>query len=212
MKFSIVSVLALAASATATPIVGGLLGGVGDALKGAVTEVGGTPQSSGDIATLLEGTLSSVKERTGAMNATVAQVQSKDMSADAADDELLGQIQGLQLDLSQLVNSLTTAAGIPVAEGDVDRVLGLINALLNEVLATVNSLVTVLGLRAQLTSLLTSVFSLLANILTLLVGLLGGLLPALVGGLTPLLAGLGNGLLAPLLTPIVALVAAISGP
>ncbi|KAG9256763.1 uncharacterized protein F5Z01DRAFT_697570 [Emericellopsis atlantica] len=212
MKFSIVSVLALAASATATPILGGLVGGVGDALKGAVSKVGGAPQSSDDIATLLEGTLASVKERTGAMNATVAQVQSKDITADAADDQLLGQIQGLKLDLSQLVNSLTTAAGIPVPKGDVDRVLTLVNALLNEVLATVNTLVTVLGLRVQLTSLLHSVFSLLANILTLLIGLLGGLLPALVGGLTPLLAGLGNGLLAPLLTPIVALVAAISGP
>jgi hypothetical protein len=128
-----------------------------------------------------------------------------------ADSKVVDLVEGIQLDITEIVTSLTGAAGIPVAGADVDRVLVLVQTLVDLLLTTVNTIVTVLGLRPQLVSLLHSVFTLVANVLTLLIGLLGGLLPGLVAGLSPLLAGLGNGVLAPVLTPVVALVAGIAG-
>lgn len=142
---------------------------------------------------------------------TMSKVQSGEMEKAEGDAQVVDLIEGINLDLTEIVTSLTGQAGIPVSATDVDRVLVLVDILVKELLVTVNTIVTVLGLRPQLISLLHSVFTLVANILTILIGLLGGLLPGLVGGLSPLLAGLGNGVLAPILTPVVALVAGIAG-
>lgn len=140
----------------------------------------------------------------------LAKVDAGEMEKPEADAQVIDLVEGIQLDITEIVTSLTGAVGITVLDGDVDRVLALVEILVKELTGTVNVIVKVLGLRPQLTSLLHSVFTLVANVLTLLVGLLGGLLPGLVATLAPILAGLG-GVLAPVLTPVVALVGGIAG-
>ena len=139
-------------------------------------------------------------------------VKAGDITQEEGEARALPEVENIQFQLTQVVTSLTSAAGLTVRDGDVDRVLGLVVTLLQVVLTTVDGLLTVLGIKPQLNLLLASVFSLLTGLLTALIGLLSGLLPGLVAALSPLLAGLGNGLLAPLLTPIVGLVAGIAPP
>ena len=64
---SIFSVATLAVSALATPILNGVVGKVTGAVSDVVGQVG-EPQKSGDLVTLLEGTVKGVKEHTGAMS------------------------------------------------------------------------------------------------------------------------------------------------
>lgn len=164
-----------------------------------------------DIVTLLSGGVDNVRGKTGSIDDILAQFEAGDIDQSEADSQVISLVEGIQIDITEIVTSLTGAAGIPVADGDVDRVLVLVQTLLDLLLTNVNAIVTVLGLRPQLVSLLHSVFTLVANVLTLLIGLLAGLLPGLIAGLSPLLAGLGNGVLAPILTPVVALVAGLAG-
>ncbi|KAJ3575521.1 hypothetical protein NPX13_g4005 [Xylaria arbuscula] len=168
--------------------------------------------NSGDVVEALEGLFSGIQTKTGALNSTVAGFQNGKLTKQEAQTAAIGDVEDIHLKLSEIVTDLTGAAGLVVAEGDVDKVLNLVVVLLAEVLATVKTLVTILGITPQLTVALKAVFGIVANLLVVLIGLLAGLLPGLVAALSPLLAALGNGLLAPLLTPIVALLAALAGP
>ncbi|KAI1357687.1 hypothetical protein F5Y08DRAFT_323684 [Xylaria arbuscula] len=168
--------------------------------------------NSGDVVEALEGLFSGIQTKTGALNSTVAGFQNGKLTKQEAQTAAIGDVEDIHFKLSEIVTDLTGAAGLVVAEGDVDKVLNLVVVLLAEVLATVKTLVTILGISPQLTVALKAVFGIVANLLVVLIGLLAGLLPGLVAALSPLLAALGNGLLAPLLTPIVALLAALAGP
>ena len=64
---SIFSVATLAVSALASPILDGVLGKVTDVVSDVVGQVG-EPQKSGDLVTLLGGTVKGVKEHTAAMS------------------------------------------------------------------------------------------------------------------------------------------------
>lgn len=64
---SILSIATLAISALASPILDGVVGKVSGAVSDVVGQVG-EPQKSGDLVTLLEGTVKGVKEHTGAMS------------------------------------------------------------------------------------------------------------------------------------------------
>ncbi|CAI6098634.1 hypothetical protein V2G26_001296 [Clonostachys chloroleuca] len=203
MKFSsIFSIATLAVSALAAPFV--------EADTKAVRA--SAPASVDDIVTLFSGSSESITSKTTQIDTILKQVQSGETPQSEANPQVLDLVQGINLDLSAIVNSLTTSAGIPVQEGDVDRLLTVVNALLTVVLANVRAIVTVLGLQPQLVSILRSVVILVSNIVTLLTGLVAGLLPGLIAALSPLLAGLGNGVLAPILTPLAALLAGLAGP
>ncbi|VUC36486.1 unnamed protein product [Clonostachys rosea] len=203
MKFSsIFSIATLAVSALAAPFV-----------EPDVKAIrANAPASVDDVVTLFEGSSESITTKTTEITAILNKVQSGETPQSEASPQVLDLVQGINLDLSAIVNSLTTSAGIPVQEGDVDRLLTVVNALLTVVLTNVRAIVTVLGLQPQLVSILRSVVILLSNIVSLLTGLVAGLLPGLIAALSPLLAGLGNGVLAPILTPLAALLAGLAGP
>jgi len=183
-------------------------------LDGAVSNVGEVKEkitSSEGVITLVSGVVDKVKGQSDLIEVVLSKFKAGEIEKADADAQVIDLVEGIQIDITEIVTSLTASVGIPVADGDVDRVLVLVEVLVKQLTTTVKSIVTILGLRPQLTSLLHSVFTLVANVLTLLIGLLTGLLPGLVAGLAPLLAGLGNGVLAPILTPVVALVAGIAG-
>lgn len=64
---SILSIATLAVSAFASPILDGVVGKVSGAVSNIVEQVG-EPQKSGDLVTLLEGTVKGIQEHTGAMS------------------------------------------------------------------------------------------------------------------------------------------------
>lgn len=133
------------------------------------------------------------------------------MEEEDATKDITSQLEGIETVLTEVVSSLTGAAGIKVEAGQLDRVLALVNILLRELLATVNYVVTTLSLGDALSSLLKVVFGLVAKILVLLIGLLAGLLPGLLAILTPILEGVGKGLLTPLLKPVTSLLTGLGG-
>jgi len=193
--------------------------GVGQIVDDATSGAGGASglkareiTSAGGVINLLKGLKSNVITHTGLINETLSKVQGGKLTKAQGIAQVSKQVSAIHFKLTDIVTELTDAASLTVQPGQVDTVLTLVVAVLSEVLATVKSIVLITGLTPQLTSLLHSVFSILAEVLTLLLGLLTALLPGLVAALSPLLAGLGNGLLAPLLTPIVALLASISLP
>jgi hypothetical protein len=232
MKAVFFSVLALATTALASPIkarnitdvvktvgtavetvpvVGDVVAGVVDGVKLPVKRADlPLPVDANSLIAFLTGAADSVKTPTAAIQTILDQVTSGAITPDAGEELASPQIQAIELELSQIVEDLTTAAGIDVPAEQVDVVLDLVVLLVGQLLTNVRAIVTILGLRPQLIVLLNSVFVLLAKILVLLNGIVLGLLPGLVAALSPLLAGLGNGLLAPIVTPVVALVAALA--
>ena len=185
--------------------------GVGEIVNG-ITSPGKRAEAIHDVSGLqnvLDNGLSTIQENTGAINSTLAQVKSGEISKDQAVKDVAPQLQAMHFKLTDILKQILDAAGINANPADLDRTLTLVTALLSEVLFTVKSLVTILGIRPQLASILHSLLGLVSNILTGLIALLGGLLPGLVTGLAPLLAGLGNGVLAPLLTGVAGLLAGL---
>ncbi|KAF7550895.1 hypothetical protein G7Z17_g5400 [Cylindrodendrum hubeiense] len=165
----------------------------------------------GLISTLTD-LLDTLQGQSGGFQDIADQVNAGDLTPDQGADAAIPGFQDMHYSITEVVTSLTGAAGLTVADGDVDTVLNLVVALVSIVLANVKVIVTVTGLQPQLISLLHSVFSILSSLLILVIGLVSAILPGLIAALTPLLAGLGNGLLVPVLTPIVALLASISLP
>lgn len=238
MKFSFVAIAAMATSAFAAPAsittpltstgdltqsvnqltqlaFGGL--GVSQIVDGATGTATGLAKRADPITdaqgliSMLTSGLANVKQATGALNQTVSQVQSGDLSQVDATKQAAAQLQDMHFKLADILKQILGAAGLDVSATDLDTVLSLVVALVAEVLFTVKALLTILGIRPQLASILHSVFGLLSNILAALVSLLAGLLPGLVAALTPLLVSLGNGILAPLLTVVAGLLAGLAG-
>ncbi|KAL6407956.1 hypothetical protein AUP68_08997 [Ilyonectria robusta] len=172
------------------------------------TDIGGLSGLTSTLKTLLE----TLQGQSGGFKNIADQVNAGKLTPDQGADAAIPGFQDMHYSLTEVVTSLTGAAGLDVAGGDVDTVLNLVVALVSIVLANVKVIVTVTGLRPQLISLLHSVFSILSSLLVLVIGLVSAILPGLIAALTPLLAGLGNGLLVPVLTPIVALLASLSLP
>ncbi|CAH0001935.1 unnamed protein product [Clonostachys byssicola] len=203
MKFSsIFSIATLAVSALAAPFV--------EADTKAIRA--SAPASVDDVVTLFSGSSQSITSKTTQIDVILKKVQSGETPKSDANPQVLDLVQGIHLDLSTIVSSLTTSAGIPVQKGDVDRLLTVVSALLTVVLANVRAIVTILGVQPELVSILKSVVILVSNIVTLLTGLVAALLPGLIAALSPLLAGLGNGVLTPILAPLATLLAGLAGP
>ncbi|KAL4732662.1 hypothetical protein ACLX1H_001680 [Fusarium chlamydosporum] len=161
------------------------------------------------LISVLQSGASNIKGKTSGLSGIAEQVKSGDLTKAEGADKAVPSFESVNFELTQIVTKLTGAAGLPVADSDVDKVLNLVVVLVSEVLAAVKTIVTVTGLQPQLISVLHSVFQILAKVLTLVIGLVGAILPGLITALSPLLAGLGTGVLAPLLTPVVALLAGL---
>ncbi|KAM0420903.1 hypothetical protein ACHAPT_011292 [Fusarium lateritium] len=233
MKATFFSVFALALSAIASPVpqAGNAVRSVGqvnDAVKSTTDIVNkkvGVKQivdKAADTAakraitdpqvliTTLKTVVHKVNGQTTGINEIVEKVKSGALTKDAGANQAVPQFEAVHFELTEVVTTLTGAAGLDVADADVDTVLSLVVVLVSEVLTTVKTVVTVIGLRPQLISILHSVFQILAKVLTLVIGLVAAIVPGLIAALTPLLAGLGNGLLAPVLTPVTALLAGLA--
>ncbi|EKJ69895.1 hypothetical protein NXS19_007849 [Fusarium pseudograminearum] len=234
MKATFFSIFALAASAIASPVaqpagvnptpdtqeVRGAVANLENILKIAgvdqvVDEATKGSASKRDISSpaqlisVLQSGASNIKSKTSGFSGIADKVKAGDLTKSEGADKAIPGLEGVNFELTQIVTKLTGAAGLPVADGDVDKVLNLVVVLVSEVLAAVKTIVTVTGLQPQLISVLHSVFQILAKVLTLVIGLVGAILPGLIAALSPLLAGLGTGVLAPLLTPVVALLAGL---
>lgn len=133
------------------------------------------------------------------------------MSEDEASSALEEILDGLKNDLTEIVTALTDAAGIDVEDGQLEKVLDLVNTLLTLLLGAVERIVNTLGLGDILSAILKIVFGLVSKILVLLIGLLGGILPGLVEILDGLLNGLTGGLLEPILAPVFGLLKGLGG-
>ncbi|RGP60918.1 hypothetical protein FSPOR_10341 [Fusarium sporotrichioides] len=165
--------------------------------------------SPAQLISVLQSGASNIKSKTSGFNGIADKVKAGDLTKSEGADKAIPGLEGVNFELTQIVTKLTGAAGLPVADGDVDKVLNLVVVLVSEVLTAVKTIVTVTGLQPQLISVLHSVFQILAKVLTLVIGLVAAILPGLIAALSPLLAGLGTGVLAPLLTPVVALLAGL---
>ncbi|KAM0352996.1 hypothetical protein ACHAPU_001881 [Fusarium lateritium] len=165
--------------------------------------------SPAQLISVLQSGTSNINKKTTGLNSIAEQVEAGDLTKDEAADKSVPTFESVNFELTQIVTKLTGAAGLDVADGDVDKVLSLVVVLVSEVLAAVKTIVTVTGLRPQLISVLHSVFQILTKVLTLVIGLVTAIVPGLIAALTPLLAGLGNGALAPVLTPVVGLLASL---
>ncbi|KAF4958689.1 hypothetical protein FSARC_10962 [Fusarium sarcochroum] len=234
MKATFFSVFALAMSAIASPVPQGeksarsveQVGGAVHNVEHIVTEVGvkqivdeatkkapvkraaiSNPQ---ELITTIKTTVHKVNMKTTGINAIVDQVKAGKMTKDAGATKAVPGFESIHFELTELVTKLTGAAGLDVADADVDTVLSLVVVLVSEVLTTVKTVVTVTGLRPQLISVLHSVFQILSKVLTLVIGLVAAIVPGLIAALTPLLSGLGNGVLAPILTPVTGLLAGLA--
>ncbi|KAM0306755.1 hypothetical protein HYE67_002769 [Fusarium culmorum] len=234
MKATFFSIFALAASAIASPVaqpagvnptpdtqeVRGAVASLENILKTVgvnqvVDEATKGSASKRDISSpaqllsVLQSGASNIKSKTSGFSGIADKVKAGDLTKSEGADKAIPGLEGVNFELTQIVTKLTGAAGLPVADGDVDKVLNLVVVLVSEVLAAVKTIVTVTGLQPQLISVLHSVFQILAKVLVLVIGLVGAILPGLIAALSPLLAGLGTGVLAPLLTPVVALLAGL---
>jgi hypothetical protein len=163
----------------------------------------------GELLSVLQSGTSGIKSKTSGFSGIADKVKAGDLTKSEGADQAIPGLEGVNFELTQIVTKLTGAAGLNVADSDVDKVLNLVVVLVSEVLAAVKTIVTVTGLQPQLISVLHSVFQILAKVLTLVIGLVAAILPGLIAALSPLLAGLGTGVLAPLLTPVVALLAGL---
>ncbi|KAI8661926.1 hypothetical protein NCS55_01064200 [Fusarium keratoplasticum] len=228
MKATFFSVFALAISAIASPVpqVNGAVGQVNGVVKSTtdiVTKKVGVKQIVDEatsakraiadpqvLITTLKTTVHKVNGQTTGINEIVEKVKSGALTKDAAATQAVPMFEAVHFELTEVVTKLTGAAGLNVADVDVDTVLSLVVVLVSEVLTTVKTVVTVIGLRPQLISILHSVFTILAKVLTLVIGIVGAIVPGLIAALTPLLAGLGNAVLAPVLAPITAFLAGIA--
>ncbi|KAF4439932.1 hypothetical protein F53441_12433 [Fusarium austroafricanum] len=233
MKATFFSVFALAISAIASPVpqaqtearsveqVGGAIhnaenivskvGGkqiVDKATKSTVKRAGITDAQQ--LITVIKSGVSKVNKKTIPLNSIVEQVKAGKLTKDAGATKAIPAFEAMHFELTEIVTKLTGAAGLNVADSDVDTVLNLVVVLVSEVLTAVKTIVTVTGLRPQLISILHSVFQILSKVLVLVIGLVTAIVPGLVAGLTPLLAGLGNGVLAPVLLPITGLLAGLA--
>lgn len=168
-------------------------------------------QSCEEVIALLEEHVEKMEGHTGSIDETLDKFDSGDISEEDANSELAEILEDLKADLVAIVTALTGAAGLDVADGQLDKVLGLLNTLLTLLLGAVERIVDSLGLGDILSAILKIVFGLLAKILGLLIGLLHGLLPGLLEILTGLLSGLTGGLLKPLLEPVLGLVTGLGG-
>ncbi|KAM0250271.1 hypothetical protein ACHAP5_002330 [Fusarium lateritium] len=161
------------------------------------------------LITVLQSGVSNINSKTSGLSSIADKVKAGDLTKDEGATKAIPSFKSMHFELTEIVTKLTGAAGLDVADSDVDKVLNLVVVLVSEVLTAVKTIVTVTGLRPQLISVLHSVFQILAKVLTLVIGLVSAIVPGLIAGLTPLLAGLGNGVLAPVLTPVVALLAGL---
>ncbi|KAF5569959.1 hypothetical protein FPHYL_1643 [Fusarium phyllophilum] len=161
-----------------------------------------------ELITVLKSGVSNINKKT--TDSIAEKVKAGDLTKDAGATKAIPGFESVHFELTEIVTKLTGAAGLNVADSDVDTVLSLVVVLVSEVLTAVKTIVTVTGLRPQLISILHSVFQILTKVLVLVIGLVSAIVPGLVAGLTPLLAGLGNGVLAPVLLPITGLLASLA--
>ncbi|KAM0232061.1 hypothetical protein ACHAPO_008095 [Fusarium lateritium] len=236
MKATFFSLFALAASAIASPVaqpagvnptpdtqevrgavqnlenilkIAGVDQIVDESTKGSASPIKRDVSSPAELLSVLQSGASNIKSKTSGFSGIADKVKAGDLTKSEGADKAIPGLEGVNFELTQIVTKLTGAAGLPVADGDVDKVLNLVVVLVSEVLTAIKTIVTVTGLQPQLISVLHSVFQILAKVLTLVIGLVGAILPGLIAALSPLLAGLGTGVLAPLLTPVVALLAGL---
>ncbi|RBR24232.1 uncharacterized protein FIESC28_02965 [Fusarium coffeatum] len=236
MKAAFFSIFALATAAIASPVpqaqvnaapsktevqssvlnldklLGGILGGgaiVPGATKGVKSVIKRDVSDITGLLSILKSGSDGIKDKTSGFQGIADKVSAGDLTKAEGAELAIPGLEGLNAELTHIVTELTGSAGLPVADGDVTKVLNLVTVLVNVVLTAVKTIVTVTGLQPQLVSVLHSVFQILAKVLALVLGLVSGLLPGLIVALTPLLAGLGTGVLAPLLTPVVALLAGL---
>ncbi|KAF4466312.1 hypothetical protein FALBO_6834 [Fusarium albosuccineum] len=237
MKAAFFSVLALAATAFASPIstpvgdvkqVNGAVktaeqlvpGSVGveqivdEATKTPIKTPIKAPVKRGitdpqQLITTLKGAVHTLNSQTTGINDIVDKVKAGDLTKVAGATKAIPMFEEVQSTLNEVVTKLTGAAGLNVPDVDVDTVLSLVVVLVSQVLNTVKTVISVIGLRPELISILHSVFQILSKLLTLITGLVGAIVPGLVSALTPLLSGLGSSALAPVLTPLSGL---LSGP
>ncbi|KAI1052745.1 hypothetical protein LB507_009955 [Fusarium sp. FIESC RH6] len=222
MKAAFFSIFALASAAIASPVpqaqvnaapsktevqssllnldnlLGGILGGTGGILPGATKGVKSVIKRdvsdiTGLLSVLQTGT-DGIKDKTSGFQGIADKVSAGDLTKAEGAELAIPGLEGLNAQLTHIVTELTGSAGLPVADGDVTKVLSLVTVLVNVVLTAVKTIVTVTGLQPQLISVLHSVFQILAKVLALVLGLVSGLLPGLIVALTPLLAGLGAGI------------------
>ncbi|KAF5630493.1 hypothetical protein F52700_7173 [Fusarium sp. NRRL 52700] len=233
MKATFFSVFALAISAIASPVpevqkdtrsVEQVNGAIHNAenivskagVKQIVDEATKSPakraaiSSPQELITVLKSGVSNINKKTTGLNSIAEKVKAGDLTKDAGATKAIPGFESVHFELTEIVTKLTGAAGLDVADSDVDTVLNLVVVLVSEVLTAVKTIVTVAGLRPQLISILHSVFQILTKVLVLVIGLVSAIVPGLVAGLTPLLAGLGNGVLAPVLLPVTGLLASLA--
>ncbi|KAF5696945.1 hypothetical protein FGLOB1_13140 [Fusarium globosum] len=163
-----------------------------------------------ELITVLKSGVSNINKKTTGLNSIAEKVKAGDLTKDAGATKAIPGFESVHFELTEIVTKLTGAAGLDVADSDVDTVLNLVVVLVSEVLTAVKTIVTVTGLRPQLISILHSVFQILTKVLILVIGLVSTIVPGLIAGLTPLLAGLGNGVLAPVLLPVTGLLASLA--
>ncbi|KAM5350379.1 hypothetical protein ACJ41O_006884 [Fusarium nematophilum] len=215
MKASFFSIFALAMTAIASPMAQPA-NAPRDGVNGADKASAGPGKRAAKVTdvnqliTLLKGADGSLDGQAGGIGSILDQVKAGDITKNEGADQAVPIFEDMHFTLTEVVTSLTGAAGLDVADSDVDTVLNLVVVLVTIVLTTVKTLVTVLGLRPQLISVLHSVFQILAKVLVLVIGLVVAIVPGLVAALSPLLAGLGNGLLVPIVTPLAGLLAGLA--
>lgn len=223
MKFSIFAMTAMVATAFAAPSVPSTHGANSaiEELTSAVTDDLGASQllskrdspikDGASLISVLTSGLESIKVTTGAINSTLAQVQSGAVSKDNGTKSTSTELGQLHYKLTDILQKLHGAAGIKIDSKDNDSVLSLIVDLVSEILYTVKAILTVLDLGGLLSSILHLVFTLVAEILEAVVELVGAIVPDLVDVLSSLLGGLGDTVLAPLLSIIANVLAALIG-
>ncbi|KAF4125514.1 hypothetical protein GMORB2_4354 [Geosmithia morbida] len=207
MKFTILSMVTLAVSAAASPLVARA---APTSIDEALEQVNGLV-SGGDLVTLLEGALNSIQGHTGAINSTLSQVNSNAISQEDGSSQLAAPIDGLKSDLTKLVSGLNAnpTSGITASQDEVTQVVSLVKALLVELVNTAKSIASAPGQAAPLTALLDSVFALLASILSTLVGLLDVVASPLVDLLTSIVPSLKDGDILPLVSPVLGLITSL---
>ncbi|TQV98389.1 hypothetical protein IF1G_02469 [Cordyceps javanica] len=164
------------------------------------------------IKALTEGN-NNIKDITGSINSTLADVQSGKTSKEEASKQTNDDLQNLLDELAGIFNQVLNKVGIATTKGEFQTILNEAGTLLSEVLSTVKVLLTLLGALPALNSVVQSVLNLLSKILVALTVALGTVIvPGLLAILSPLLAALGAGLVGPILNVVAGLVAGISPP
>ncbi|KAI5456886.1 hypothetical protein BGZ63DRAFT_434111 [Mariannaea sp. PMI_226] len=208
MKAAIISIIALAGSALAAPFVenNDIIARADNAELVKRADI----NNAQDLIDTLQDALDAVEADRDDIENILDQVQNGDITKDEASKEVLPELNDLLDILTNLVTSLTGAAGINLSDADEKTVQNLLVTIATQVTTIVKELVPIIGLKAQLRTIVRSVFQALAEVLTFGIRLVGAVVPGLVAALSPLVVGLSNALVAPLLTLIAGLLAGLA--